>query len=208
MKLDAMELPEFLQCDELEDAISTLEHAAEVASTLNATPLNWKWLLIAIHNALQGALVCTLSGSAGTGALSKQSMRDVWNWYGESCEGSPAQHPKECLAPPLELFKRAKQQKYMHEYGGAPIITKPQEDKDIQQLNNLRRRFVHYTPGGWSIETEGIPRIVLNAAGVVEKLLQHPAFLVKITPIQKDRAHRAICQLRHSLRRNTEEKAP
>ena len=191
MKLDAAGMPEFLRFDEREDTISALEHAVEVASTLNAKPLNWKWLLIAIHNALQGALVCTLSGSDGTGAL----------------EDSKTQHPKERLAPPLVLFDRVKQQKYMQEYGGAAVVTTPQEDKDIPKLNVLRNGFTHYTSRYWCIETAGLPRIVLNAVGVVEKLLRHPAFSLRITPAQRDRAHGAIHQLRRSLPRGAEEKS-
>ena len=207
MKLDAAGMPEFLRFDEREDTISALEHAVDVASTLNAKPLNWKWLLIAIHNALQGALVCTLSGSDGTGALSESSMKKVWDWYEASFEDSKTQHPTEWLAPPLELFKRVKKQKYMQEYGGAAVVTTPQEDKDIPKLNVLRRGFAHYTPRYWCIETAGLPRIVLNAVGVVEKLLRHPAFSLRITQEQRDRAHGAIHQLRRSLPRGAEEKS-
>ena len=74
-----MPLQGSLSVDEREDMLNALEHAVEVTSTLDVTPLNWKWLLISIHNALQGALVCTLSGSDGTGALGDKSAKAVWN---------------------------------------------------------------------------------------------------------------------------------
>ena len=190
-------LPEWLELDEREDVISTLEHAVEIAGTLQTTPLNWKWMIIAIHNALQGALVCTLSGSDGMGALGEKSMAEIWGWYHDSSDGSRSRHPKEWLAPPLELYKRAKRTDFMREFGGAPIITTEDEDDDVQTLNILRRNFEHFTPRSWCIETAGLPRIVMSAIRVIGRLLQHPAFVLRLEQEQVDRAHRAVNGLRH-----------
>ena len=50
----------------------------------------------------------------------------------------------------------------MKEFGGAPLQTTQEQDKDFRRLNNLRTNFAHFTPKGWSIESVGLPRIVLN----------------------------------------------
>ncbi len=207
MKTDTAEMPEWLRVGEREDAVSALEFAVEVSSTLNVTPLNWKWLLIVIHNALQGALVCTLSGSHATGALSEKSMKAVWKWYEDSSTYTKSQHPKEWLAPPLELYERAKQKCYMREFDGSPISTTQDQDDDVKKLNQLRRLFAHYTPCEWSIETEGLPRIVVNVVGVIEELLQHPAFWLRLEPKQECRARQAIAQLRQKFLQSTEARA-
>ena len=187
---------EWLKFDEREDMVSCLEHTAEVASTLDATPMNWKWLLISLHNALQGALVCVLSGSHGTGALSTKSMKAVWEWYeAPSCD-LKAKPPKEWLAPPLELYERVKQKNHMGEFGGSPIVTTHDEDYDVRRLNKLRRDFAHYTPRLWNIETVGLPRIVLNTAGVIERLVDHPALSFRLKDGQNARAHESIDRLR------------
>ena len=34
-------------------SINALEHSVEIVSTIASEPRNWKWLLIAVHNALQ-----------------------------------------------------------------------------------------------------------------------------------------------------------
>lgn len=194
-------MTEWLKFDEREDLINTLQHAAQISSTLAATPMNWKWMLIAIHNALQGTLVCVLSGSHGTGALSTKSARAIWDWYEAPSEDPRAKHPKEWLAPPLELYARAKQQDYMNEFGGSPISTTSDEDHDVLQLNRLRRGLAHYTPRLWDIETAGLPRIVLNTLGVIERLLGHPALSFRLKKEQSARAHDSIGQIRGRLLR-------
>ena len=73
---DVPATPGWLRVDEREDAIGAIEHAADTVVTVTGKPLNWKWVIIATHNALQGALVCTLSGTAGDGyALWKRRYR-------------------------------------------------------------------------------------------------------------------------------------
>ena len=194
--------PEWLKFDEREDMVCALEHAVDVAMTLDENPMNWKWLLIAVHNALQGALVCVLSDSHGTGALTEKSMKAVWDWYEARSDDPTATHPKEWLAPPLELYERAKQENYMREFGGSPIITTRDQDDDIRRLNALRREFAHYTPRLWSIECAGLPRIVLSTTAVVEGLLKHPALSCRFREAQADRAQRAIHQLRDKILSN------
>ena len=193
-------MPDYLRVDEREDAINALEHSVEVASTLDRTPLNWKWLLIAIHNALQSALVCTLSGSHGMGALSKKSMAAIWNWYEAPSDDAKAKYPKEWLASPLELYERAKQENYMREFGGGPISTTEEQDEDVRKLNELRRGFAHYTPRISAIEVAGLPDIVLNVVGVIDDLSKHPAFSYRLKANQADRVQQAINQLRVTFR--------
>lgn len=109
------------------------------------------------------------------------------------------EHPKEWLAPPLKLFARAKQTRYMSEFGGSPITTTPEEDQDIRQLNDLRRGFAHYTPRLWNVEVAGLPRIVLNTVRVIERLLAHPALSFRLKEEQSARARNSIGKLRDEL---------
>lgn len=195
-----MEFPEYLRVDEREDAINALEHAAHTVESLEKHPLDWKRVIIAIHNALQGALVCTLSGTHGTGALNDKSMKEMWKWFEASRTDSNARYPKEWLAPPIVLYERAKKPDYMSEFGGLPLKTTEEQDADVGRLNNLRRGFMHFTPKGWSIETAGLPRIILNATIIIETLLvSHPANTFRIDPKDKARIEHAIGKLRRLL---------
>lgn len=161
----------YLRVDEREDAINALEHCAEIASVL-AKPANWKWCLISIHNALQGALVCTLSGTDQAGALDDSSFKKWHEWLKASRSNPDLQPPRrEKLADLLTLLKRAETKDWMAEFGGKPIAVTPEVRKDIAHLNSLRNDFIHFTPKGWSIELAGLPRILLNACSLIDHLI-------------------------------------
>ena len=51
----------------------------------------------------------------------------------------------------------------------------------------------------WSIEIEGLPRIVLNALEIIERLLNHPALSLRLEEEEAARAGEAIGELRQIL---------
>jgi hypothetical protein len=192
--------PGWLRMDEREDAIVAIEHAADTALTVAEKPLNWKWVIISTHNALQGALVCTLSGTAGFGALKKQSRKEMLRWY-EAFRSDPnAPYPEDWLEAPLTLYGWAKDASRMGDLGGSPLRTTAGQDDDVKFLNELRRDFMHFTPKSWSLEEAGLPRMVLNAADIVRQLLlQHPVNACRLDDDQKARVEGAIGRLRSTL---------
>lgn len=205
---DVPATPGWLRVDEREDAIGAIEHAADTAVTVTRKPLNWKWVIIATHNALQGALVCTLSGTAGVGALSDKSKAKMLEWFEVTRARPKTPKPKERMALPMELYERAKDETYMGEFGGSPLRTTAEQDADVEHLNELRRAFMHFTPKGWSIEEAGLPRMVLNATDIIEQLLlQHPANTVRLDDDQKGRVKTAIDHLRSTLKQQVSGRA-
>lgn len=191
------EAEDWLRVDEREDAINALEHVAEIAVTLDERPLNWKWVIISLHNALQGALVCTLSGTAGIGALSTKSATATLEWFEASRSDPDAPYPREWLADPMTLYSHAQQSEYMQEFGGSPLTTTPDQDADVKLLNSLRKGFAHFTPQSWSIETVGLQRIVMTVVTIIETLmLSHPACTYRLTGEQTEGIKSAIVTLK------------
>jgi hypothetical protein len=70
----------FCHFDEFEDAVLSIELAAEKFSASQSSPTLWKWVIIAMQNALQGAMVLALSGSDGCGALYPKSQKQNREW--------------------------------------------------------------------------------------------------------------------------------
>jgi hypothetical protein len=55
----------WLRTDETEEALSALEMAANSAKSLTNDLYYWKWVIIALHNSLQGFMVLALRRGNG-----------------------------------------------------------------------------------------------------------------------------------------------
>ena len=62
-----------LYFDEYEDVLASTDLLAIVSPGLRKQPSNWKWMILAAHNGLQGALVCAIQDTSATNILSKDS---------------------------------------------------------------------------------------------------------------------------------------
>lgn len=183
----------YLRFDEREDVIASIELCAFLAPTLNVKPLFWKWVLVSVHNALNGALVCALSGTAGIGSLKPKSAKKMLDWL----ESGNGPYPQEWLADFETLLEWAQDKARMSYLEGEPLSLTQADAKDLKKLNSLRRNFVHFTPKGWSIEKAGLPRIILAAARLTETLmLEHPSARLHLSPAQSTRLNQAFGKVR------------
>jgi hypothetical protein len=186
----------YVRFDERADVIAALDLVALVAPKCREQPSYWKWLIIAAHNALQGALVCCLSGSAGIGALTEKSQRAVL-----------ARMEAKCGAWPTERLAGFKQ---LVDWGcdtdrmqGHPLTLTHEQRTDLRHLNDeLRNQFSHFKPEHWSIEAAGLPRIVLTAIDAAEHLmLNHPAARLHLAVGQEKQIRRNVDDVRAALRK-------
>lgn len=175
---DGPEREVWLRTNEIEEFIDALEHTARLAGQVNGDVKVWKWLIIALHSALQGACVCALRGhdTAGITVFTKKSWKEVWRWLDvESRKNSPPPMPAERPASLKELFVRVRDPQLLpapHTYSASVDAV-----ADIDKLNRLRNDFIHFVPRGLSLELSGMPRIVTHAAEAIEHLaVLHPSF--------------------------------
>ena len=126
-------------------------------------------MIVAAQSALQGALVCALSGTAGIGALRKE-LHVAWlDWF-DHRQGPP---PDERLASFLTLLKWGTNEKRIrYGGGGAPLKLTKAQMRDIKRLHGyFRNSFMHFAPKGWAIEVAGLPRMVLATIEATEFLM-------------------------------------
>lgn len=195
----------YLRTDERIDVISALSHCLCCVRKVEEDPLEWKWAIISLHNALQGSLVCTLSGTAGIGALTKKSRIKVLEWLEKTRSEPDPNRPKEWLADVKELYRRAKKPELMGEYEGDPLRTTPAQDDSARRLNLLRHDFMHFPPKGWSVELAGLPHIFLSVLDLIETLMcEHPANTFRL----EDRQMAEIKSVLREMRKITKGLSP
>lgn len=185
----------WLRTDEREDTLTSLSLCLMCLEVCEEEPAIWKWAVLALHNALQGAMVCHLSGTAQIGALKDSSAKAWLEWHERDGRGEIKRSqtgidemglpitritnqedlpPTDRLADASELFKRLYCPSARWEQAGAILeVTKDEKDA-FAKLHDLRNDFSHFTPKGWSIELSGLPQIFLHVASVIEKIANDP----------------------------------
>lgn len=158
----------YLRTDEAEDVVASLELCQDCLHQLEEQPARWKWLIVSLHNAVQGAMACHLSGTAQLGALEKKSAHRWLEHLTASHCRRPA--PTERLADFMELCTRLYSVNKRLEHAGPIIQVTEDQKRSLKKLNDLRRNFTHFTPKGWSIELSGMPEIIGDAVAIVENI--------------------------------------
>jgi hypothetical protein len=191
----------WLRTDEIEEFIGGLEHSANLSVSIGNDVMNWKWLILALHNTLQGACTCALRGNdtAGVSMLTKKSAEAVWHWLDvESRRDASAPMPPEMLAPLLDLYGRVRKSRWLPEPHRLPAHQ--QMNKDVKKLNYLRNKFSHFLTQGFSLEVSGMPRIVRHCCDAIEHLaVKQPTFWHHLNESQTARIKSALGTLRTGM---------
>jgi len=173
--------PIFIHTDEVTDAAFSLHVLNELLGKVLEEPLWWKWILIILHNALQGFLVSALEHSEPLALASqKQKKARLERW---KAVHTPGEERLRILAgnEPLEVprlrefpgpYEKLKCQDITSRF---PFVASfhptGQQDEAIKQLGELRDDFVHYRPGIKIRDASGYPKIVLDCLSVAEYLI-------------------------------------
>jgi len=180
---------EYLRTDERVDLINSLEHCLLSLRLAKQNPLDWKWVLLSLHGAVQGAIVFALGPGSDIYTLTDRSIKETLEWHDRDGRGEiqwiefhdedglPGRRladakdapPERRLADLNTLYKRVQKPKYMR---GAMVHTaSPAEQDAVRRLSELRHEFVHFLPKTWAIELAGLPDITQLCVKFIRSLV-------------------------------------
>lgn len=155
----------WLRTDEYEEAVSAVEATADFAGTVVEDQYRWKWVLIAVHNAVQGFMVLALRRGSGLLVLHDDVAAQWLKAYRES---KPI--PKEKLDSFLNLYSKVKTTAAAGYVHSRPFVAGPSHNRSMEKLNEFRNDFIHFVPKGWSLELAGLPAICMDCLSVARFL--------------------------------------
>lgn len=164
----------WLETDEATDVLGSLSVCMLCLDRVHSEPAMWKWAVLSLHNAVQGAMVCHLSGTMQIGALTDQSARAWIKRHEEDRRGAAGSVPDDRLASPKDLFARLTDGNKRCEQAGEVLHFSEDQRCSFGSLHDFRNDFAHFTPKGWSIELVGLPRILLDVLSIVEAIAKDP----------------------------------
>ncbi|MBN8453249.1 hypothetical protein [Accumulibacter sp.] len=154
-----------LRTNEHEEAASALEALAEWAERVEKDIGYWRWVVLALHNTVQGSMVLALRGSDGL-----RPLRDdiAAKWLTAYRDGG--QYPIEKLDSFLNRYKKVLSDTMLFFVHSKKVIPSRTLGRSVKKLNSLRNDFVHFLPRSWSLEVSGLPEICLDCLALVEFL--------------------------------------
>ncbi len=180
---------DWVKFNEYENVLASTDLLALAVSQLREQPSNWKWMMLAAHDALQCAMVCAVQNTSCTNILNKQSEKETLDWLDKLEGDEPAQY----LADFLTLLK-----KYRKKYPSSAITA--DQLNDIRKLHNqFRNNFAHFTPKGWSIEIAMLPKIIGNALNLVEMAMHQHQVTIHLSGNMKRRLAKNLTVTRAGL---------
>ena len=153
----------WFRTDETKEAINSLMMVEEKLSSVCENLYDWKWVIIALHNSLQGFMVLALRGTNSLAVLTKKSSEDWIRAY----ENGLTPKSIAMLDSYLNLYKKVKSDQMMHFVISQPLEPSAEQSWIVKKLNRLRNNFIHFQPQGFSLEVSGMPGIVENCLDVI-----------------------------------------
>ena len=158
----------WLETDESQEAVLALQLVSEQLAHLESTgnPHYWTWIIVGLHNALQGFMVLALRGRNNVNVLTEDCAKE-WLAADERKDGK---YPEQKLDKFLNLYQKIKSDR-MQMYVNSRIF-KPSgtQSRSIRKLNSFRNDFMHFVPKGWLIEVSGLTQIVDDCLNIISFL--------------------------------------
>ncbi len=184
---------EYLEIDEIGNLIDNIEMVAHFLES--SMEYKWKWVIIALYQALYSAFICVLSGTdprqtvidrnRDTGKAVMLHVNRVPIDIIASSFSKDEDTIREWLTNPYligfdEALRRVKRKESLPALTNAkPLTTTSDENDAIHALSKeFRNEFEHFAPKGWLISKSVFPPILRHTMRVIRFLVQESNCIV------------------------------
>ncbi len=151
----------WLETDERQEVFVTLSACHDFLQRASAEIYYWKWVFIALHNAVQGTMVVALKQSDGFGPIRENIRR---KWYKEYAETGTPPPIEEKLLWFLALYDKIKESGTLQGHEVSPYSPPGNQDWAMKKLNEIRNEYIHFTPKGWHLDLTDAPDLGLSGS--------------------------------------------
>ena len=145
------------------ETVSALEAAADELERAQGDPYRWKWVVLALHSAVQGMMALALKGSNGLNVLKSDDAKRLTLAI-ENGTPVPTDLKMDSFS---NLYKKIKSDSYIDSEKFTPQGT---QGRSIKLLNQLRNQFIHFTPCTFILVRNGLPKMTLDCLNIARFL--------------------------------------
>jgi hypothetical protein len=204
---------DFFEINEIENLIDNLEMVAHFLES--SISYKWKWVTIALHQALYGSLISALQGSDPRQTVvdrQKDSGRAVMLHVNRIpldvialSFGKEEETIRDWVSNPYlisldEALRRVKRKDCLPPITNVqPLVTTKEEDEAIHRLTKeFRNEFEHFAPKGWVVFTSILPPIARSILRVIHFLVLE-SNCVNISSEQEQRIKTALSKIENLI---------
>lgn len=163
----------WISTDQAEDVAASVRHALRSFSYTADDEQAWKWVILALHGALQGACVCHLVTTAEpVGAVTKNNAIEWLSFFERSRNDRQISPPKVQLMILPDLLKSVRKPHSAGDRSNAVGVSLT--DAELVWLKRIhedvRNQLVHFAPLGWSIDVGGVPELAELIARLINEI--------------------------------------
>ena len=144
--------------DTFGETVSALEASSDELARVLKDSYRWKWVILALHSALQGMMALALRGGNNLRMLKPKDARRWLDAY-ESGAPLPADLKMDSF---LNLYEKIKSETVLFYVTSKKFTPEGTQGKSIKDLNRLRNQFVHFTPCTLSLILNGLPEMTID----------------------------------------------
>lgn len=126
----------------------------------------WKWVLVALHNSIQGFMVCALRDHEGLNVLKDRCVKQL-----KEAQKNKESLPKLELDTFLNLYQKIQSDYMLINPQSKKFIAKDAINRSIRHLNRLRNHFIHFSPKSWTAEISTFPSLSMQCLKVINFLV-------------------------------------
>ncbi len=157
----------YLETDERLEAINSLQMVAEQVERVAEDFHSLKWVIIALHNAVQGFMVLALHKGNNFFVIKDHTTKHYYDYI----TGQRSDEPINPLDNFLNLYSKIKNPDLMQRWvNGQPFSPGNSHDYSMEMLNDERNDFIHFLPKSRSIEISGLPQMVQDCMDIIKFL--------------------------------------
>jgi hypothetical protein len=159
-------MSDWLRTDERQEFISSMQMVCRSLNECLEDEEQWKWSVIALHNAIQGIMVMSLRGTNDFRIMPEKLAGKCIKAHRE---GKP--WPKVKMDSFPSLYQKVQSEEMMCFYVDSKALAKDSDrDKDLNYLSQLRNSFIHFMPQGFSLYVADLPNVFLSLLKMIKFL--------------------------------------
>jgi hypothetical protein len=185
-------------------AVDALRHVSELLPRAVDNPYLWKWIVIAMFDAMHGFFGLALRRGDGAQLLTeKHEVRTYKRWNEERRRGKAiTQREPDRVDQTRGLYLKTLDPERMGYLGGSPFTPTADENAAFERLTFLRHALTHHGHGSYSVFVGELPIDILGCLAIIEWLFEKSG---TIRPRREERDQTR--EIIHLVRREAEAEA-